>query len=440
MCFVLLDTNSNTHNHCMLYRDKLEMEAAYMEKTEYYHKTKVHIVMMLYWILLISWQIFRSVTNRSFLDVIVKCCLMAIPIFYALSVTKRNNKYRVSSLLFLIFYFVSQIITVIINEEILSLSVIVTILFTSLSYFIYMIMLDHEQLSLKQLINLYDSFIICTVILALYNITFCWSRFSQILKISNAYGHETSSILKSNHEFALYLIFGIIMCIFCIKKKENRKSIIKYYLCILLLLINLVSTFSRTSILSLLFCLLVLIYFYNKKVLPKYILAIGLLVLFIIITPPIRTYVSEVIMKDNTDARRLILLAYGANLIRSLDPLHQLYGIGYTNFGTELYHTLQSTSLHNSYLTIMINGGILELAFYASIIISTFKTAKDCRKYDKFSGSLFLGFIVLSLLFMTTATSIIFTSQLDSYTLTMFGIIIPKYYKNYVTSTSSNVI
>ncbi len=409
-----------------------------MEKSEYYHKTKIHIVMLLYWILLISWQIFRPVTNRSFLDVIVKCCLMAIPLLYALSVTKGSIKYRISSLILLLFFLVNQMITVLVNEGSLSLSVIVTILFTSVSYFIYMIMLDHEQLTLKQLLNLYDSFIACSFILAVYNVTFGWSRFSQILKITGAYSHETRSILKSNHEFALYLIFGIIMCIFCIKKKENRKSVIKYYFCILFLAINLISTFSRTSILSLFVCLLILVFFYNRKAFPKYILVIGFVILFIVVCPPIRTYVFEVIMKSNTDARRLSLLTYGANLISNLDPLHLFYGIGYTDFSMELYHALQNTSLHNSYLTVLVNGGIMMFIFYTVIIVSSINTAWDCRKFDKFSGSLFLGLIVLSLLFMTTATSIIFTSQLDSYTLTMFTIIIPKYYKNHVTSIGLN--
>ena len=55
-------------------------------------------------------------------------------------------------------------------------------------------------------------------------------------------------------------------------------------------------------------------------------------------------------------------------------------------------------------------------------------------KKDKFIGTIFTGFAFACIVPMLTTTATIFTSQVDSFFLTMFMIVIPKYVRNSIAS------
>lgn len=391
----------------------------------------IGLLIFSYWSILIIWQTISMSSNRGTLDILVKFTLFSMLFFYAIFNTG-NLKISSTKVLLLIAYAFFQVITFGLTENVFSITSLVTPIFSIGFVFIFFIILDKQELPTVELLKFLNYFIFSVTIMSLYNSVVLWPIFSNVFKISNAYGNEMSSFLISNHEFALYLILGTISCLIHINKKTNRNNI--YIFCIFFFLINLITTFSRTSFLALFLCITTIVILLKNKYLFKYVLLLISLMLLIKNNPNINNYIINIVFKKNNLAGRDVLIGYGISLFKDQSLLNKLLGIGFKNTSLNAMIATGNLSFHNGYLTLLLNGGIIMFLFFLIIIIYSFSEALKCMKYDLFFGSVYCSLLILALSIMITNTTIPFFSSITSFTLTVFCFVIPKYHFNHLKS------
>ena len=392
-------------------------------------KNNAHIVTFLYWFILLIWQNVRSVGNRGGIDVLIKG---GIILFLTGYYVYKSKKIRTFPLLFATLY------------AILALDIFISsgTTFTNFLAYFYPVVLyllvygvgSTFEITRKQLIFILDFLVICVAYIAIYAVLFCREQFSSAFSISTAYGNELKSFLVSNFEYGMYLSFGIISSILCLEFKQGCKGILKllYVLAIILFAVNLVLTFSRTSIIICILMLIIYAIFFKKGKL-KYALVLFavLMVVLWFAVPEFQSFISEIVFKNNTDSGRNELANLGLQMFKEGSLYNQLFGIpGYVDIITD---NLKHSNLHSGYLQILVMNGVKGVVAFVCIMLyelkQNFKLIKEYPEYKNLA-ILFIGFDISVCVVMSVTTCVLFYSSIDSYFLTMMAIIIPKFVRN----------
>ena len=130
-----------------------------------------------YWIVVILWQTFRPVDNRSIADSLVKVSLFGIVLLHAIYNRDTRHSEPVA-VVFLVFMF-TQFITVI--RDSFSVGSLITVGFMFAQIIAFLIMQRNEEISDDSLEWLAKRIILISVIMGLYSILFKTGRFIRYL-------------------------------------------------------------------------------------------------------------------------------------------------------------------------------------------------------------------------------------------------------------------
>ena len=395
---------------------------------------KSHIVLFVYWFALLIWQNVRSVGNRGGVDTMIKAGLIMLLVFYfCFNVQRLKIDALVASVLLAVF----SVVTLVSSGG---------ITFSSLLYYLYPVFLCfiiyavgwNAQINKKQLVSMMHWIIIMVAYIVVYALVFCRDQFSAAFSISTAYGNELSSFLVSSHEYGMYLAYGIMAIFLCMEFSGSiswRKRIL-YITGIVVFAVNLVLTFSRTSLVA--FSAMFAVYTFfcanktTKRILLLAVLAMGLTIVFV---PQLREFVVSIVFKDGNDAGRGELTELGFSLFKDASLFQKIFGD--TGFGDKIATASGHGSLHNGYIQMLVSNGLKGVVFLLVLMINSFrgnKSVKNCSNSEKNLCRLFNGFLLASAFFMLTNTSVLFQSNIDSYFLSLFTVIIPKYVRNAINA------
>ena len=230
----------------------------------------------------------------------------------------------------------------------------------------------------------------------------------------------------------MYLACAMVSCGLCLKYDVGMTPVKKgcYIVSLLILALNLILTFSRTSMFGLAVFLLIFLIL-GKGKLKRWILAVLLLAgVVILLSPELSDYVYRVVLKGNTLADRDDLLAAGIRFFRSGTVWQKVFGYGIRDtrvyFESYLYHG----SAHNAYLQVLLHYGVIGEGFLLAFLFSQVCASLQIFRKNQFFGAANLGLTVMAMAMMFTNTAIVFTSPIDSYFLTVFLFVVPKYVRN----------
>jgi O-antigen ligase len=398
-------------------------------------RIKVYLIIPFYWCILLLWQVFRPVANRSLIDVAFKLLFLLSMIGYIV-IKSLYNKINLTKLLLLIVYALCQIATLVGNNDAVNRSNFVDPIFSIILFFVFFILISDSLISTRQMVLYSNIMIVIVCILCFYADFFQFDKIMNALHTTSAYSNAVSSILVSNHEFGLYLCFGIASCTFCIMNKPNKKLI--YYIMIVLFSLNLILTFSRTSLLSIIVSgvLVILVRKKHLTIFTLAVIAIGLIVSF---NPEVNNFVFNIVLRVNTTSSRSDLYIAGINLFMNGGFFEKLFGIGYNNTIEAAKLFIGNNSFHNAYITILLNGGIMMMLFFLLIVMKSMIISIKCIKLNKSAGVYMIMVLIIALFYMGTQTPIIFSSDLLSFMITSFTFIVPKYYYNSIMSQNKTV-
>lgn len=392
-----------------------------------HRKKNIIMTMFWYWIIIIVWQYVRPVSNRSLLDTLVKMCMFGLIVWYAVRNGKGLKLYGKTGI-GIIIYFLTQIITIVLDSRKASTGNLITIAFMFIEIVIFLIMLNFETITEEQLTKFCKCLLAVAVIMCFYNMAFHTSRFMGTFSAGGySYGRECKSFLYSNHEFGIYLSAAIISsCWLTIRGKLNK---LLFLACGLLMGVNLLSTYSRTAIIGCIAALFILLFFYSKPLFTGVAATFCGGLVYISQNEKLNAIVFDKIMKGSfengqvMDEGRSSMYEDEFQHFVDGDFFHKMFGYGYA--GKEQF------SGHDAYLVILLTGGIIMFIFFIMILLMGMNYAFKTMQKNKSIGSLMIGYIVFCVLYMIAQTPILFYSSMDSFFITMLAVIIPKYVYNH---------
>ena len=390
-------------------------------------RKSVGFMLVSYWAVLVFWQNISGAETRGSADLAIKLVLILYFVWFYLHRVKTVG----AKILWVMLLAVSLLITAFSEAEFPISNVIAyayPIIFLSMVYGLG----DKFEISKRHLIAFCNWIIVITLYAAIYGMVFLPEQFSGIFSVSQAYGNEVTSFFFSSHEYGMYLACAMVSCCICLKMDTGSSTTKKvfYIFAMAVLSLNLLFTFSRTSLLGVAVFLISYI-FLGKGRLKRWILAIVVIAVIItIFSPEISQYLFRIVMKENTLSGRDDLLRSGIAYYRSGTFMKRIFGYGIHDTQIFLKYDLWHSSVHNAYLQILLYYGAVGLLFMLSFLISQLWESIRFIRQDRFWGSVSLGLVLMAMAMMFTNTAIVFTSPIDSYFLTIFMFVVPKYVRN----------
>lgn len=382
---------------------------------------------IVYWLILVAWQnIFPDLIGTT-VDICLKMVLLAGLVFYFL----HNERFSVnapSSLLFL-FFIISMMISFLINFT-LSVRTLINYFFPIIMFVCIIFIGADMKMQFKQFKRILNVVILAVWFMAIYSLIFKFDCFATAFSVSSAYGNELSSFFSSNHEYALYLTIAISGCLFLLTtdKKINNATKTYYIISIIVFAVNLILTYSRSFILSTaVFVLLFVFLSRNKKLIITFCILAIIGVLTVISVPVLKDYVTDIVFKKNTLASRDIIIKETMKSFKNENILHKFFGANTERFISLLEDQTDHGSTHNAFLQIMLLYGISNLVFFIGYIIYQIVYVASHIKKDVTVISFCVALSVTSIVPMLVNTTMLFDSLNDSFFLTVFCVMVPRF-------------
>ncbi len=390
----------------------------------------LHYVLMMYWLVLLIWQNLGvgGSENKGGIDVAIKLCLIVfLCVYYFMHATGiRRDVLLIVMALVLVYGYTKLGLK---PELDLILYYFFPLMFMLLIYGCGW----KFELRKYQLLKICNILILVVAYIAIYALIFCFDQFQNAFTITSAYGNELKSFLLSSHEYGLYLAFGIMAAILCMELDPKCSKFKKgcYIVAIVLFAVNLILTFSRTSLLAMAIMMICYVLLFAKKKLRNWMFVLlAVLLLTVLVVTPLREFFWEIVMKENNEAGRDSLRGMAIQLFNFGLAQQKLFGWEYSMVRGMLSGSLELGSFHNAYLQQLVANGIVGVVTLVSLSVLTFadirKTIKMKTEWSRLP-KFFIAFNCASFAFMIFNTTCIFASSIDSYFLTLFVAIIPKY-------------
>lgn len=384
------------------------------------------ITVYLYWLVLLLWQNFGNYQSSATIVGKVVLLVLLIIVFLMNNVKIFATHFFVWSLfaIFMMFNFL------LIDIKITGASLVYYV-FPVVFSFLTLVCQNKAAICKKDYLIFLKLFIATVVCMAMYSVFFQTSYFVNLFGLKEAYGNELTSFLISSHEYGMYLVFAITAILICYQNTHRLLHKIIYLAMLGLFVLNLLATFSRTSMLA---CAVIIIVFTfvssNNKIKKWMILTMIVFGVACILLPPIRTFVYNVLLKGSDDAGRFDMWNVAIEQIKDAPIVTKLFGQGYLRTETYFQSNFQHNTVHNMFLQNFLIGGLIGTIFEICVIIGAIKNAIACLGYNRNQAVVFIALAFSVIAFMTTNTASIMQSPVDSYMLTVFAIIIPKYVCN----------
>ncbi len=399
-------------------------------------KKSVTFMFVVYWAVLVIWQNINLSVSSGTIDLIIKCLLLAYFVFYYLNVLNKTN--TLTTKLFIVILCSSSLFFTLITEPVLSLRIIVSYLYPVIFLFMIYAIGDKLEITQKNLLTFCNCIIVIVAYCAFYAMVFRFDRFVSAITSGQSYGHELTSIFISSHEYGLYLCAAIISVLLCLKLSKNLSNIKKlmYVLAMFIFAANLVLTFSRTSIFATIIFFAIFVFFSKGKLRFNIVSIAVITIVIIAIIPELREFIFKIVLKSNDTSGRDVLYYEAIQYYSQSSVYQKMFGYGITVPREYFEQTFDHGSIHNAYLQVLLYfGGIGLTAMILFILTQIWANIKIIKK-NRFIGAVCLGLVLCGAAMMFTNTAILFTSPIDSYFLTIFMFIVPKYMRNAINKNA----
>ena len=400
------------------------------QTTMYVKKNKVDILFLLYWGVLVFWQNINPGQTGTMADTLIKLFLLVTLVIYYFMHVKISSQ----NLLLFVLYAVNMLCSLFIEFS-FSLRILLTYLYPVLIVFLTLVLGGNYQITKSQLIRFSNGIISIVLYAALYACIIMPDKFIQAFHLSTAYGNELTSFFISSHEYALYLLGGIISCVICLELNNflSKPKKLFYVACIGLFLLNLILTFSRTFLIGTL-CVFIINAILNRKSKLAKLTWIGIIcaIALIAFVPQIRNFVFNLVFKGNNLADRDDLTALTIRTFEKGSVMEKIWGQGVTK--TQALFKLETShvSVHNAYLQTMLFFGVANLIPFIGFLLSCLRQSLKTIKMNVFVSVLCVSLNIACIVVMFFNTATVFNSTIDSFFLTMVTIVVPKYVINAV--------
>ena len=389
---------------------------------------KLAIRMFIYWAVLMVWQNFLTYNKASDTATIIKVGLL---LFLCVSFFSEGASVKSGAFCVWALFFVDTLLTMLLNGEALVGRNTIYYLFPAVFFFLTLLVRADYQIDKKQFLLFLYCVIITVVVMVLYGIIYMWDYYAQFLSRERAYGSELSSFLISSHEYGMYLVFGITAVIIWYQSTDRPGSHALALVLLLVFGVNLFLTLSRTAFLAALVLISAYILTSTSKGTRKwFLIVIFTMLLVTFLVPGVLDFVQRILLKENNDAGRFEMWNAAIEKYNGGTLMNRFFGFGNTEISNFTKNNFAHTTVHNSYLQVLLVWGLTGLLFLITANIYSIVHSVRLFRYDRNMAAVFLALSLSQIAFMFTNTACLFQSVIDSYMLTVFTLVVPRYVGN----------
>ena len=328
--------------------------------------------------------------------------------------------------------FVLEALYLLFVRDTLSVSNIVYYIFPVVFSLLIFICNNSTSISLSEYKRFLFLVVLASLIMALYALFFQTNQLLGVFGLSSAYGYELKSFFISNHEYGMYLTFGIASTLFLYQEVEkDKRNTLVFIVVISLLGLNLIATISRTSIVACAVIVIIMLLLTKRTPVKKwFIVGVVILVLLFALSRSFQQFFQSVVLKGGNDADRFVMWRVSMQEFKESSLIEKLFGHG-LGYVTDFAHQrFMHSSLHNSFVQVLMVWGVIGVIFLIGVILSAIFLSLKTIRINKNIGSIFLAFALSAIAFMFTNTACLLQSPIDSFMLTIFTIVVPRYVMN----------
>ncbi|WP_379970600.1 O-antigen ligase family protein [Ectobacillus sp. sgz5001026] len=302
----------------------------------------------------------------------------------------------------------------------------INIIILPLYIIIFYSILHDKGVNKHDLCKFIKYFIVFMIIACVVNIIMNIHNITNFFSITTGYEYNMASFFDNRNTFGIYLSYAIIGGVYV--RGFEQKKYIDFVL--VLLLMNLLLTLSRTAIIST--CVFLLSYYLiiSKNIISKLVIIITLscIVYIGLSIDSVSNFLYNVLFRveSGTAGRDEVWLSalnfYTENNI--------FFGTGYGVGSTYMDNMTLHKSFHNGYISTLVTGGIALSIFYLLLIVYTVRINLKILKVDHVMGAYFIGIMICYLISALTEENVLLTSSGLSFLISIFVLILPKLYYN----------
>ena len=294
-----------------------------------------------------------------------------------------------------------------------------------ITYIFMYFIIKYEFNSKKQINTLLRCYIFISFILSSIGIVQHFTGFALAEKFikTNAFGTgiKIASTFFNPNAYGAYLILIIFPVIMLSIYEKNKNKKLVYLFLSMLLITNLLMTFSRNALLGFGLGVLVLGLIYSIKL----IFALGGFSILMVFIPSVSQRVIDITSLSQNESR-IKLWKTAIMMIRE----HPIIGVGNGNFVTRYneyvikykelkYQSYQNYPSHNSYLKVQSELGIMGIVSFLGVIAITLFRVKKLYSTttDKFHKPFYMGVMasMIAFLFMNVSDNLFFAPKATTY-------------------------
>ncbi|MBQ9833202.1 MAG: hypothetical protein IJO48_05665 [Clostridia bacterium] len=338
---------------------------------------------------------------------------------------KKRTRSKIGEVFLAVLFCLLQIVSdYLVGQQAITISSAVNIM-TSFSYYLLFYgLMNYETLSDKgfyRIAFLYDLFMMYA---CGYNFVKYGNSMFNVFAITNSYEMVMRSYFSSRNTFGLFLLFGVIITVFRLANSPTKKQKRWYWFVMIITGYSLFCTFSRTSLLAAsVFIMLFFVLKEKHQIARRFVILISLLLLTVLVLYLTGGYkfVLDMIIRPETGS---------TGRVERWDYLLGQYIEGNVLFGG---HSDNQLLPHNTYVNILISGGIAMMIFFIALYVKTLKKISVIIKYDRNYGIFFLStFIAYAFVAAMTETIMPIASAANSVVCSLFALVLPHFYYNHV--------
>lgn len=386
------------------------------------------ISLFIYWFILLVWQNLFVYSNTNQFTYLIKLSLIVF-----LIISMGHKKILVNETKMVIWLvFVLEALYLLFVRDTLSVSNIVYYIFPVVFSLLIFICNNSTSISLSEYKRFLFLVVLASLIMALYALFFQTNQLLGVFGLSSAYGYELKSFFISNHEYGMYLTFGIASTLFLYQEVEkDKRNTLVFIVVISLLGLNLIATISRTSIVACAVIVIIMLLLTKRTPVKKwFIVGVVILVLLFALSRSFQQFFQSVVLKGGNDADRFVMWRVSMQEFKESSLIEKLFGHG-LGYVTDFAHQrFMHSSLHNSFVQVLMVWGVIGVIFLIGVILSAIFLSLKTIRINKNIGSIFLAFALSAIAFMFTNTACLLQSPIDSFMLTIFTIVVPRYVMN----------
>ena len=344
-----------------------------------------------------------------------------------------NKKIDKKIIVYIVLFFLLQVVIFLVNEGVngISKTSISLMLYPTLCMILYLIFCNDYELEKNRLTTFCFAITLFVIYACLYNLFFHFDEFKNIFSLKSSYDLQFTSFFKNRNTFSVLLLIGLFSSTIGLLNDNRKKKM--WIIFLIVILFNLVFTFSRAAIFAgVIFVGLLIIL--NKKLRKnilgnkKIVIGFTALVLLIFLVPYTRNYIMDNIIRlSSGTTNRDLIMDYCIEYFKSHN---YLIGNGYIAPYIDFAKHFIYIGFHNSFITVLICQGIIGLIMYLILLAFSLKNSIKLKKYNDMYGSIFIAIFFSSMFYFFFESRVLFTLEFIDYAFTLFITIIPMYLLN----------